>query len=187
LGCKKKHRQNNHGFVPPSIIIQHAIQIARGMEYMHSQNIAHRDLKLANILEFHVDGESTLKITDFGISKPVSDIAGTIAGTATHMAPEIIDQCYDLRADIYSYGIVLWELWHSSDSNPKPYHDITPVAGVSLIANLLMEIRNGKRPKCDKNILPGYLALMKQCWDIDPNKRPTWTNIITTLSNLKIQ
>ncbi len=98
-----------------------ASQIAKGLEYAHSQksegaplNIVHRDIKPSNIL-ISFNGE--VKITDFGISKantgPEADAAGEVRGTLAYMAPEQVEKgsdAADHRTDIYSFGIVFYEM-----------------------------------------------------------------------------
>jgi len=89
-----------------------AAQAARGLAAVHAANIRHRDVKPSNIL---FDAEGTTKVADFGIAK-LSDATrvtqtGVIVGTPAYMAPEQVeDTSVDARADIYSLGVVLYEL-----------------------------------------------------------------------------
>ena len=54
-----------------------------------------------------------MKITDVGVSKDAKDITGTLAGTPVYVAPEVFrSEVYDSKADIYSFGIMLWEMWY---------------------------------------------------------------------------
>lgn len=88
-------------------------QIASGLAYAHSKGIIHRDLKLANIM---LDEDGNAYLTDFGLAKMVkgdgdSTQSGSIMGTITNMAPEQLrGEAIDHRADIYSLGIVLYEM-----------------------------------------------------------------------------
>eukprot|EP01130_Rhizamoeba_saxonica_P009151 TRINITY_DN3718_c0_g1_i2.p2 TRINITY_DN3718_c0_g1~~TRINITY_DN3718_c0_g1_i2.p2 ORF type:complete len:168 (-),score=31.43 TRINITY_DN3718_c0_g1_i2:569-1072(-) len=90
-----------------------AINVAAGMKYLHSllPPIIHRDLKLANILRDETTGIS--KITDFG-SATLQHKDRTLTnaiGTPQYMAPEvIISKKYTLSVDVWSYGVILWEL-----------------------------------------------------------------------------
>ncbi len=105
---------------PPSLetIVRHAEQVFAVLEFMHRQNITHRDLKPDNIfLARTPDGEEIVKVLDFGIAKIQTATVvgmtteGTMMGTPRYMSPE---QCrgaaIDGRADIYSMGVVLYEM-----------------------------------------------------------------------------
>ena len=92
-------------------ILKTALQIARALGYVHSQNIVHRDLKPQNL---HVDPNGRVKLVDFGIAKSVEwnkTQAGLVKGTAFYMAPEqILGDPVTFRTDIWAFGIVLYEL-----------------------------------------------------------------------------
>ncbi len=115
-----------HGPIPSSEVIPIALQIAGALEAAHEQGIVHRDLKPANI-KLRPDG--TVKVLDFGLAKaweadaadaslslsPTmtqhATAAGLILGTAAYMSPEQArGQSVDRRADIWAFGVVLWEM-----------------------------------------------------------------------------
>ena len=108
-----------------------AKDIATGMAYLHSvvPPIIHRDLKSLNLLLMDPitspHDPITVKITDFGISRLYEDdmMTGQM-GTCHWMAPEVLDsKPYSLAADVYSYGIVLWEIV----ARETPYKGLNPV------------------------------------------------------------
>jgi serine/threonine protein kinase len=89
------------------------VSIARGMQYSHQQGIIFRDLKPQNV-GFSPNGQ--VKIFDLGIARDVQQCLATnqklgFAGTPRYMAPEVGNgEIYDRSADIYSFGILLWEI-----------------------------------------------------------------------------
>jgi len=103
--------------LPQSQQVDFCLQMAMGLNYLHSQRIAHRDYKSLNVLvSTNSDGEWLLKISDFGLSKEETGATlstVTAFGTPAWSAPEILRQTpqpdYYL-ADIWSYGVVVWEV-----------------------------------------------------------------------------
>ena len=98
---------------PPrrNLAINIALDICRGLIAAHGQNIIHRDIKPQNIL---LTSEETAKISDFGVARILeasTDYAGTITGTRRYMAPEQYEGSYDYRADLYSTGLILYEIF----------------------------------------------------------------------------
>ena len=89
-----------------------ALDVAEGMRFLHAMQVVHRDLKSANVL---VDGDGRCKIADFGLSA-FRDAGAThvtgLVGTAAWTAPEVLlGEAARPTADMYSFGVVLWELW----------------------------------------------------------------------------
>ena len=108
-----------------------ALDIARGMEYIHSQGVIHRDLKPENVL---IDQEFHLKIADFGIAcgEAYCDSLADDPGTYRWMAPEMIKKrSYGRKADVYSFGLILWEMV----AGTIPYEDMTPIQAAFAVVN----------------------------------------------------
>jgi beta-lactam-binding protein with PASTA domain len=114
----------SRGPAPPHIAIDYARQILSGMRFAHRNGIVHRDIKPHNVL---VDGDGRLKVTDFGIARAGGTQmteAGSIVGTAQYLSPEQArGSPVDQRSDLYSLGIVLYELL----TGTVPFTGDTPV------------------------------------------------------------
>lgn len=115
-----------------SEIIQIAIQIAEGLQAAHKKGIVHRDLKPSNIL---IDNEGRARVADFGLARTQGDTklteTGSTIGTYAYMSPEQASgKAVDQRSDIFSYGVVLYEIITSKrpfkgDDNAAVLHSIT--------------------------------------------------------------
>ena len=99
-----------HKNLPERTVKFLAVQIIDAVNFLHQKNIAHRDLKLENVL---IDQEGYIHIIDFGISKKIEPNleTGTFCGTKEYMAPEILEgQHYNKSVDWWAIGIMLYEL-----------------------------------------------------------------------------
>ncbi|GJN25957.1 hypothetical protein PR202_gb13847 [Eleusine coracana subsp. coracana] len=115
------HKKNNTLELP--MILRMGIDISKGMDYLHRNNIIHRDLKTANVL---IGSDQVVKIADFGVSRHPAQEGDMTAETGTYrwMAPEVINhKPYDYKADVFSFAVVLWELATSK----IPYENMTPL------------------------------------------------------------
>nr|XP_032646627.1 mitogen-activated protein kinase kinase kinase 21 [Chelonoidis abingdonii] len=171
--------------VPPHILVNWAVQIARGMLYLHEEAIVpilHRDLKSSNILLLqkieHDDiCNKTLKITDFGLAREWHRTTKmSAAGTYAWMAPEVIkSSVFSKGSDIWSYGVLLWELL----TGEVPYRGIDGLAvayGVA-VNKLTLPIPS----TCPEP----FAKLMKECWEQDPHIRPSFTLILEQLTAIE--
>ena len=102
--------KQNHRFSLPEIV-QILTSVLAALDYSHRMGVIHRDIKPGNIM---LDQSGTVKVMDFGIARiESSDLTqtGTILGTPGYMSPEqLLGETVDLRSDLYSAGIVLYEL-----------------------------------------------------------------------------
>ncbi|KAJ4867228.1 ACT-like protein tyrosine kinase family protein [Raphanus sativus] len=154
-----------------------AIDICKGMNYLHQNNIIHRDLKAANLL---LDENEVVKVADFGVARVKAQTGVMTAETGTYrwMAPEVIEhKPYDHKADVFSYGIVLWELL----TGKIPYEYMTPLqAAVGVV-------QKGLRPKIPKKTHPKMRELMERLWEKDPTLRPDFAEIKEKLEEIAKQ
>src|SRR5438132_662082 len=94
------------------VALELALQVARGLAFAHQNGLVHRDVKPQNVL---LNGDGQAKVTDFGIARPL-DVdgvtqTGTVMGTSNYIAPEQASgQPVDVQTDVYSLGVVLYEL-----------------------------------------------------------------------------
>jgi serine/threonine-protein kinase len=110
-GRSLKQLVRDHGALEPALAVSIVSQILKAARFAHRRGIVHRDLKPHNVI---VDDEGRAKVTDFGIARAgASDMTetGSIMGTAQYLSPEQAQgHPVDARADLYSIGVVLYEL-----------------------------------------------------------------------------
>lgn len=157
-------------FKLPSLL-KVAIDVSKGMNYLHQNNIIHRDLKAANLL---MDENEVVKVADFGVArvKAQSGVMTAETGTYRWMAPEVIEhKPYDHKADVFSFGIVLWELL----TGKLPHEYLTPLqAAVGVV-------QKGLRPTIPKHTHPKLVELLEKSWQQDPALRPDFSQILEML------
>ncbi|POG73185.1 kinase-like domain-containing protein, partial [Rhizophagus irregularis DAOM 181602=DAOM 197198] len=139
------------------------------LEAIHNENFIHRDFHSGNIL---FDSNDTYKngkwkTGDLGLSQAVNNNRlsnNEIYGVIPYIAPEIFKGSkFTKEADIYSFGMIMWEL----TTGCKPFNNIKHDH------SLIYKILDGERPKITEDTPECYANLMKSCWDPDPKKRPS--------------
>jgi len=163
----KKLKQNGGSF-PEPVVSKYIHQVLLGINYLHTQNIIHRDIKAANLL---IDSSGNIKLGDFGTAKLVDSTqkAMTAIGTPFWMAPEIIDlaSC-SVKADIWSVGCTVVELL----TGQPPYFKYPTITA-------LYKICEEEHPP-----IPGGISkeledfLLKGCFVKDPLKRASAENLL---------
>lgn len=156
------------------------VGVARGMEYLHDRNIIHRDLKTANIL---LDDNFHPIITDFGMSKVFefghSMNQSQFTGTLNYMAPEVIQgPSFDRKADVYSFGIIMYEIITYLNPYPDLLND-----QISKFEFTRKVTEENYRPTFNTSIKKPLQNLIEQCWSRDPKDRPTFKEIFQKLAN----
>ena len=153
-------------------------EIASAVEYLHCSGIVHRDIKSIKVL---LTSQFSAKLN---ISMPYSTLASSaqeedaFAGTYRWMAPELIKNgiVEDLNlkaADLFSYAMLLYELWE----HKLPFH----YKPISLAAVAVLE---GKRPLTSKRIPKSILNLMQKCWNQKPEERPPISTVLLSLQQM---
>ncbi|XP_057796966.1 serine/threonine-protein kinase STY46-like isoform X2 [Salvia miltiorrhiza] len=163
------HKQNGVLNLPATLKV--AIDVTRGMSYLHQNNIIHRDLKAANLL---MDENEVVKIADFGVARVLvqSGVMTAETGTYRWMAPEVIEhKPYNHKADVFSFGVMLWELL----TGKVPYAQLTPLqAAVGVV-------QKGLRPTIPGHTHPLVVELLERCWQQEPSLRPEFSEITEIL------
>lgn len=158
-----------------------AYGISSAMEYIHEKEIIYRDLKPQNI---GFDSKGVLKIFDFGLAKELDPdekvgdnfMLTGMTGTLRYMAPEVFrEEPYNLAADVYSFGIVLWYIFALR----------VPFNQYSAAMYRRQVVENFFRPKIDSAWGTKICKLIAKCWSPDPNTRPTFLDICNILTEHK--
>lgn len=146
-----------------------AQDIATGLAYLHKNSIIHRDVKSSNML---VAADWKVKIADFGFSRVKMDNQTmTQCGTVAWTAPEIFDGLhYTEKADVFSYGVILWELVFRK----KPWEGVHSMKVIQMVSS-------GKRlplTNIPQDTPSDIIDLLKLCWSQEPSQRPSFAQII---------
>jgi len=179
-GSLFKFLQKRRADIPPQRRHKMALGIAKGMNYLHSCKpmVVHRDLKSANLL---VEADWTVKVCDFGLSqlkKSAFLTSKTEIGTAEWMAPEILrNEKSDESCDVFSYGVILWELVTGERPWSEMQNQMQVVGAVGW---------QNKRLDIPSDIQPEVAQLISDCFERDPSARPSFTDILKRLGSLKV-
>ncbi|RHZ84445.1 hypothetical protein Glove_81g23 [Diversispora epigaea] len=145
--------------------------ISKGLYNLHEKNLIHQDFHPGNLLLIN----GFLSISDFGLCKQENQKSKTekIFGVLPYIAPEVLSgEEYTMASDIYSFGIIAYELI----TGYPPYYKIPHNR------NLALKICQGSRPKIPSEVPKIMVRLIEECWDADPKKRPTSKQLFTIIN-----
>ncbi|KAG1672192.1 hypothetical protein FOA52_002892 [Chlamydomonas sp. UWO 241] len=191
----------------PSAILSVAADIATGCAYIHSKSIIHGDLKPDNVLLKARGGSASssslalaagvvAKVGDFGMSMNMrgnaSHISGVRHGTPLYIAPEILrDGKASPAADVYSFGVIMWELahgvsaWQHLRSLPAAQAQQQPVPRPRRLAAIDPE--QFDYSDADLAVVPTeYVSLGRACLSMDPAQRPTFEELHAALAGMAV-
>ncbi|VFQ71144.1 unnamed protein product [Cuscuta campestris] len=163
------------------VALNFALDIARAMECLHANGIIHRDLKPDNLLL--TANQKSVKLADFGLAREetLTEMMTAETGTYRWMAPELYSTVtlrqgekkhYNNKVDVYSFGIVLWELL----TNRMPFE------GMSNLQAAYAAAFKQERPILGEEIPPDLAFITQSSWVEDPNMRPSFGQIIRMLN-----
>lgn len=160
--------------------------IAIAVYYLHFRKpqVFHRDLKSSNCL---VDSNFRIKLCDFGLSKIYEELKIRLGesdfyqtnctSTSFWMAPEFITEgLFTDKADIYAFGILMWEVMMR---DTVPYKDLSEIAFLCGDNDILK-----KRPEIPEDLEPDIKALIEDCWNYEYKLRPDISQVVTRLDSL---
>ncbi|KAG7230674.1 hypothetical protein INR49_025391 [Caranx melampygus] len=189
IGYLESNRHN----VNPRRLLLFASQICKGMEYLQTLRYVHRDLAARNIL---VASESLVKIADFGLTKiiPVDKEYYRVTQPGESpifwYAPESINESkFSHKSDVWSFGVVLHELFSYCNMNCNPkrlcmqeigHH----VQGPSISMHLANILKNNWRLPLPANCSPQVYSLMKQCWAYNSDERPCFSSLVNQIETI---
>jgi serine/threonine protein kinase len=154
-------------------------EIINGLTFLHSNNIVHRNLKSSNIL---FNGDREIKLCDFGLAS-IKARSVTTSSNIRWMAPELfsIKPQYSTQSDIYSLGMVMWEI---SARKTLPFEDVSDNFVI------MKCVQSGEREMIPDDTPSDYAETIKRCWYQNPDERHIWRDdldILVEMENLNVR
>jgi len=158
-----------------------AKDIAKGCAYLHGSvpPIVHRDLKSPNILLLTTAEEATgtiAKVADFGTSQYMEGMgSGKKVDNPVWLAPEVIrNEKYTEKADVYSFGVILWEMVAQNRYFMEE----------RFWASLEKEVLAGQRPDIPSTCFPEVAELISECWHQSYASRPSFSHVVIKMDEI---
>ncbi|XP_038627891.1 macrophage colony-stimulating factor 1 receptor isoform X2 [Tachyglossus aculeatus] len=158
-----------------SDLLHFSNQVAQGMAFLASKNCIHRDVAARNVL---VTSGRVAKICDFGLARDImNDCNYVVKGNARlpvkWMAPESIFDCiYTVQSDVWSYGILLWEIFSLG---------LSPYPGILVNSKFYKLVKEGYQMARPVYAPWSIYGIMQACWDLEPTRRPTFQQICSLI------
>ncbi|KAM3612984.1 uncharacterized protein V6R79_018301 [Siganus canaliculatus] len=159
-------------------LLRFSFQVAQGLEFLAAKNCIHRDVAARNVL---LTDHRVAKICDFGLARDImNDSSYVVKGNARlpvkWMAPESIFDCiYTVQSDVWSYGILLWEIFSLGKS---------PYPSMAVDSRFYKMVKRGYQMSQPDFAPPEIYMIMKMCWNLEPTERPTFSKITQMIQKL---
>jgi serine/threonine protein kinase len=169
----RNHLRQNHDTLTWKKRVKIIFDIIDALLRIHKENAIHRDLHSGNIL--YSENYDCWYIGDLGFCGPADKPIKSTYGNLPYIAPEVIvGEEYAYASDIYSIGMLMWEI-----SAGQP-----PFANFENDYDLVLRILYGMRPRIVSGTPSEYRKIMTQCWDADPSKRPNVNTLHEMITKL---
>uniref|UniRef100_T1PB27 Tyrosine-protein kinase n=1 Tax=Musca domestica TaxID=7370 RepID=T1PB27_MUSDO len=153
--------------------INFAYDTASGMEYLEAKKVVHRDLAARNVL---ISEDCVAKVSDFGLAREECYNLDVGKLPIKWTAPEALKNWrFSNKSDMWSFGILLWEIY-SFGRVPYPRIPLTDV---------VKHVEVGYKMEAPEGCPPEIYEMMRQAWDLNPAKRPTFAELKVKLLHLK--
>lgn len=151
------------------IKVLYALQICRGMNYLHGNKILHRDLKAKNVVMTMFP--SSIENMSFNIMKLINYNCCWSTGTISHMAPEAMNHKASMESDVWSFGVTMWELVYQ-DRPYRGYETLQVIYRVGILKKTL---------DLPENLSPILKDIIINCWKYEISERFTFDKLIEGL------
>lgn len=153
--------------------INFATDTCAGMAYLESKKVVHRDLAARNVL---ISDEGSAKVSDFGLARDESFNQEGGKFPIKWTAPEALRQSkFSNKSDMWSFGILLWEVY---SFGRVPYPRIP-------LADVVKHVEKGYRMEAPEGCPPEIYEIMRQTWELTPDKRPSFAEVLKRLEQLR--
>uniref|UniRef100_A0A914W6V5 Protein kinase domain-containing protein n=1 Tax=Plectus sambesii TaxID=2011161 RepID=A0A914W6V5_9BILA len=176
---KNYQSRRENGLITTSDLMWFALQIARGMLFLASMHVLHRDIAVRNVL---LKLDLTLKVADFGLSRKLKegedeyyDMDKEAALPIRYIAPETLkSRRFSINSESWSFGVVIWELFTFAEK--KPYSiEFDSCECKGQFCDILVELLSSGGRLSVPNICPQQIkSLLSRLWDSDPKRRPSF-------------
>uniref|UniRef100_A0A8C6UJT4 Tyrosine-protein kinase n=1 Tax=Neogobius melanostomus TaxID=47308 RepID=A0A8C6UJT4_9GOBI len=172
-GCLVDYlRSRGRTVIDGDSLLHFALNVCEAMAYLEASNFVHRDLAARNVL---VSDDNIAKVSDFGLAKEASSVQDTAKLPIKWTAPEAIrEKNFSTKSDVWSYGILLWEIY---SFGRVPYPRIP-------LKDVVPRVEKGYKMDCPDGCPEVVYNVMKQCWNIDPTARPTFRQLKEWLQHI---